>query len=410
MHTTNHSGVCLWYVPTLAYLWYLVLEFFQDHTVKSAVIFCNSRHQSQHLRDHLERKLNELQLNVDVLHINGLLHKTDKFWRICLFYDEGHIQEANFWVLVTTNAANVGIDKSHIALQVQLDWLRDLPTYFQERGHRSRQPGMRSACVLYADLSSYVFLLCQLVNGSEHSVVIDDDLSGQCEGFNSAISPRRAATRQTNTSQEDFALRPFRKETTSRLLYRRTRSFAFLLPRLGMSARTRRSVSLQWLSWFNPSNGAMHFVSYMQPEVSQGFPSGVLKRCGRLSRVVDTHHQTPLYRRQEDTCILVAHDEHLLEGDTLQQVVDANYSNQWWFSVLIIGSVWNRRNTEQSWWNQVYAWTSSATNRTTDTDRNVALIHATIGMAKYTLGEYWVGINLHPVTRIRVRTLAIPTP
>ena len=24
MYTTNHSGVCMWYVPTLAYLWYLV--------------------------------------------------------------------------------------------------------------------------------------------------------------------------------------------------------------------------------------------------------------------------------------------------------------------------------------------------------------------------------------------------
>ena len=72
----------------------LVSEFLRDHTTKSAVIFCNSRHQSQHFRDHLERKLNELQLNVDVLHINESLHKTDKFWRIRLFCDEGHIQEA----------------------------------------------------------------------------------------------------------------------------------------------------------------------------------------------------------------------------------------------------------------------------------------------------------------------------
>jgi hypothetical protein len=24
MYTTNHYGVCMWYVPTLAYLWYLV--------------------------------------------------------------------------------------------------------------------------------------------------------------------------------------------------------------------------------------------------------------------------------------------------------------------------------------------------------------------------------------------------
>jgi len=55
----------------------LVSKFLRDNTEKSAVIFCNSRHQSQHFRDHLERKLNELQLNVDVLHINGSLHKTD---------------------------------------------------------------------------------------------------------------------------------------------------------------------------------------------------------------------------------------------------------------------------------------------------------------------------------------------
>ncbi len=60
----------------------LVSEFLRDHPLKSAVIFCNSWHQSQHFRDHLERKLNELKLNVNVLHINGSLHKTDKFWRI----------------------------------------------------------------------------------------------------------------------------------------------------------------------------------------------------------------------------------------------------------------------------------------------------------------------------------------
>jgi len=115
----------------------LVSEYLRgDHPVKSAVIFCNSRHQSQHFRDHLESKLNQLKLNIDVLHINGSLHKTVKFWRICLFCDEGHIHEADFRVLVTTNAANVGIDKSQIALQVQFDWPRDLLIYFQERGRR----------------------------------------------------------------------------------------------------------------------------------------------------------------------------------------------------------------------------------------------------------------------------------
>ena len=124
----------------------LVSEFLRDHPTKSAVIFCSSRHQSQHFRDHLEI-LNKLKLNINVLHINGLLHKTDKFWRICLFCDEGHIREADFWVLVTTNAANVGINKSQIALQVQFDWPRDLLTYFQECGRGSRLPGVRSTCI-----------------------------------------------------------------------------------------------------------------------------------------------------------------------------------------------------------------------------------------------------------------------
>jgi hypothetical protein len=88
-----------------------------------------------------------------------------------------------------TNAANVGINKSQIAMQVRFDWPRDLLTYFQERGHRSHQPGVRSTCVLYADLSSYVFLLCQRVRGSEHTNITIDFQSGS-EGFNSAISPQ----------------------------------------------------------------------------------------------------------------------------------------------------------------------------------------------------------------------------
>jgi hypothetical protein len=62
--------------------------------------------------------LNKMKLNVDVIYINGLLHKIDKFWRISLFCNEAHVREADFCVLVTTNAANVGIDKASIALQI----------------------------------------------------------------------------------------------------------------------------------------------------------------------------------------------------------------------------------------------------------------------------------------------------
>ena len=110
----------------------MIAEYISANPTKSAVVFCNSRRQSQHFRDHLERKLNEMKLNVDVIHINRSLHKTDKFWQIRLFCDEGHIHEADFKLLVTTNVANVGIDKSTIGLQVRFEWTRDLLTYFQE--------------------------------------------------------------------------------------------------------------------------------------------------------------------------------------------------------------------------------------------------------------------------------------
>ncbi len=109
-----------------------VSDYLRDNPSLSSVVFWNFGKQSQHFQDHLEQKLNKMKLNVNVLHINRLLHKTDKFWRIRLFCDEIHMREADFCVLVTTNASNVGINKSSIALQMRFEWLRDLLTYFQE--------------------------------------------------------------------------------------------------------------------------------------------------------------------------------------------------------------------------------------------------------------------------------------
>ncbi len=177
----------------------LVAKFLQENPSLSTVVFCNLRKQSQHFRDHLERKLDEMQLNIDVIHINGMLHKIDKYWRIRLFCDETHIREADFRVLVTTNAANVGIDKSSIALQMRFDWPHDLLTYFQERGRGSRQRGSKSICILYADLHSYVSLVSQLV-GEVDSRVVDETATSECDGFNSAILPRRQVRQQANTS------------------------------------------------------------------------------------------------------------------------------------------------------------------------------------------------------------------
>jgi superfamily II DNA helicase RecQ len=184
------------------------------------VVFCNSRKQSLKFWNNLERKLNEMKLNVDVIHINGSLHKTNKYWQICLYCNEGHIREADYHVLVTTNAANVGIDKSSIALQVRFKWPRDLLTYFQEQGRGSRQRGMKSICVLYSDVPSYVSLVYQLLCGDDNTTgdIAEAEGSGECEGFDSAILPQ-CQVRRANTSQHDFALGPAaKKNLRARLL------------------------------------------------------------------------------------------------------------------------------------------------------------------------------------------------
>ncbi len=89
----------------------VVAAFFQTNPDSSVVVFCNSRKQSQHFSQQLEKKLDQLRLAIDVVNINGSLDKIDKFWRIRLFCDDQHTCQGRFWALVTANALNVGIDK-----------------------------------------------------------------------------------------------------------------------------------------------------------------------------------------------------------------------------------------------------------------------------------------------------------
>ncbi len=98
-----------------------VAKFLEEHPSDSAVIFCNSPRQSQHFHDHLEHKLNKLKLNLDVTLINGSLHKIYKFWCMHLFCGDTLISDFDFRVLITTNAANAGINKASISLQMRFD-------------------------------------------------------------------------------------------------------------------------------------------------------------------------------------------------------------------------------------------------------------------------------------------------
>jgi hypothetical protein len=310
--------------------------------------------------------------------------------------------------LVTTNAAYVGIDKSQIALQVRFDWPRDLLTYFQERGRGSRQRGVRSTCVLYADLSSYVFLLCQLVRGSEHTDITVEAQSGECDGFNSAISPRRPPARPANTSQEDFALGlTAKKRLRDRCIEELHEVLRFFCLDLGCQ-HERGEVYL--------SSGCLDSMT-------------ATVRCSSCPICNRRYHKDflPVFRSGVDAFL-----EWLTLTAKLPFIVDRKIQVS---SLLMTSTYWKeivfdksstsitRTNVDSLFLSLAASGILDIQNSpdgirwmlgrpaptTATTDTNVGLIHATIGTARYTLDEYWVGINLHPVTRIRVRTLAIPT-
>ena len=167
----------------------ILASYLRDHDTGKVVLFCNSKVKSfQYVAD-LERKLDEAKESADILHIQGDLHKQEKFWRIRLFCGNvaEEIDELNFRGLVSTNASNVGIDDNTIKLVVRFGWSRDLCTCFQEMGRGSREAGSLSTFLLLADLPSFDFLMGQALG----AVATEDESSD--------IQLEFAAATQSNT-------------------------------------------------------------------------------------------------------------------------------------------------------------------------------------------------------------------
>ena len=178
-----------------------------DLTSKVAV-FCNSKHAVTHLSTNLERKLDAKDNDSLCITIHGGLEKYEKFWRIRLFNgsDGEYYSESSFRVLVSTNAANVGIDNNHINLIVRMGLPRDLMTYFQERGRGARQVGSVAECILYASMSSYVSIISQILNYNKLTDTTDltnEEL--EIRGAGSAITPLAASAKKQLEKRKDKA-------------------------------------------------------------------------------------------------------------------------------------------------------------------------------------------------------------
>ena len=268
---------------------------------------------------------------------------------------------------------------------------------------------MRSTCVLYADLSSYVFLLCQLVHGSKHTNITVEAQSGECESFNSAISPRRPLARPANTSQEDFTLGPTaKKHLRDRCIEELHKVLHFICLDLGCQHERGKfylsSGSLDlitataWCSSWPICNRRYHkdFLPVYRRGVVAFFKW--LTLTAKLPFVIDGKIQVSSF------IMMSAYWKEILFDNSSTSITRTNVDSL--FLSLAAPGILKIQNSPDG-----IRWVlgrQAPTTATTDTD--VSLISVTIGAAKYTLDIYWVGINLHPATRIRVHTPAIPTP
>jgi superfamily II DNA helicase RecQ len=169
-----------------------------DYPGCNVVIFCNSRAKSVHYASELERKLNEIGNETDVIVIHGGLNKHKKFWRMRFFcgIDVEYVNETCFSVLVSTNASNVGIDHRLINLVIRFELPRDLMTYLQERGRAGRL-GTLALCILYATIKSYANIIRQIYSSNQQEDERDASIEElELRGMGSAISPLAQSARR----------------------------------------------------------------------------------------------------------------------------------------------------------------------------------------------------------------------
>jgi hypothetical protein len=146
----------------------------------------------------LERKLNELGNESDIIVIHGGLNKHEKFWRIRFFcgMDGEYVNETCYRVLLSTNASNVGIDHRLINLVVRFELPRDLLTYLQERGRGGRL-GTLALCILYATIESYANIIRQIYSSNQQEDERDVSVEElELRGMGSAISPLAQSARR----------------------------------------------------------------------------------------------------------------------------------------------------------------------------------------------------------------------
>ena len=204
-----------------------VVNFANEHEDHYICVFISSKKQSFYAMKELERKLNEALCTVDVIHVHGSLDKSEKYWFIGLFCDQVNVDDLRARILLTTPAANVGIDNKLVKFVQALGFPRDLCTFFQQRGRTGRDNEMLCLCLQLGSVASYVSSVFQIhISNDDAELDDEDDQMKSVVGINSAMSP---ATKRNYAHGERVTRNKFTKCMKQQYLHRARRELKEVL-------------------------------------------------------------------------------------------------------------------------------------------------------------------------------------
>ncbi len=205
-----------------------VKDLFTKTENTTACMFATLESKSKKLHEQLEKSLNAANFKGNVIHICGSMDKHTKFTMLQLLNER--LDKFNLRGMVSTGAANTGIDLSNVVLVVRCGVPPNLLTFVQERGRLARETCGSGNFLLIGNIASVIEQLW-LIHNPAMKQREDDEDSPSLRGMNSALVRESNDNRSSDEPTHEEKLRREEekyKPSSEQLALNRQRSLKML--------------------------------------------------------------------------------------------------------------------------------------------------------------------------------------
>ncbi len=237
---------------------------------------------------------------------------------------------------------------------------------------------------------------------------MDETATSECDGFNSAILPRRQVRQQANTSQVDFVLGPSaQKRLRVRCLDELHQVVQFFCLDLGcqharseiyLSTGLLDSVTATWCC-----TTCLVCIRTYHKDFLPVFHGSVVSFIEWLTATLKLPFRIE-FKSQVSTLLMASTYWKEMIFDKASSTVSWLNVDALFLSLAATGILEIKNTAAGITW--IVGWGVPVLPQ--QLPNSVTLIEVTIGLAKYTKDSYRVGINQHPDTRIRTRKPPLP--